>query len=53
MILERNYWGIDVTVYTPRTANKNDEEGLCTYHKDRHGDITIFGNGYRWVFWVL
>ena len=47
MVLERNYWGIDVTIYTPRTKNRADEEGLCTYDKHRHGDITTFGYNYR------
>ena len=47
VVLERNYWGIDVTIYTPRAIN---EEGLCTYEKNQHGDITKFGENLRWVF---
>lgn len=52
VVLERNYYGIDVTIYTPRATNRQDEEGLCTY-EDRHGDITTFGNNLRWVFVTL
>ena len=37
MIVERNYWGIDVHIYTPRTEKLEDEEGLCLY-KDSLGD---------------
>ncbi|XP_015751386.1 PREDICTED: von Willebrand factor D and EGF domain-containing protein-like isoform X2 [Acropora digitifera] len=29
--VERNYWGIDVHIYTPRTKHSQDEAGLCTY----------------------
>ena len=47
MILERNYWGIDVTIYTPRTKDRRDEGGLCTYEKERHGDLKAFGKLQR------
>ena len=49
VVLERNYWGIDVTIYTPRAANRQNEEGLCTYENNRHGDITTFGNNLRYL----
>ena len=50
VLLERNHWGIDVTIYTPRATNRKNEEGLCTYEKDRHGDIIKFGYKMKWVF---
>lgn len=53
VVLERNYWGIDVTIYTPRATDPKNEEGLCTYEKDRHGDITKFGDNFKWVFATL
>lgn len=48
--MERNYWGIDVTVYTPRATKPEDEKGLCTYEEDKHGDFTKFGEKLKWVF---
>ena len=48
VIVERNYWGIDVTLYTPRTKRSQDEAGLCTYSgNDR--DITHLAWKYRSV----
>jgi len=53
VVLERNNWGIDVTIYTPRATNRKHEEGLCTYEKNQHGDITKFGENLRWVFVIF
>ena len=53
VVLERNSWGIDVTIYTPRATNRKNEEGLCTYEENLHGDITKFGENFRWVFVTL
>lgn len=50
VILERNYWGIDVTIYAPRTASRNDEEGLCLYrNKALDGDMNTYGYRYRYL----
>ena len=47
--MERNYWGIDVIIYTPRTKHSQDEAGLCT-HSGNDGDITHLAWKYRCVF---
>ena len=44
--LERNYWGIDVTIYAPRAEKEANEDGLCTYLPTK-GDINTFGNSQR------
>ena len=44
--LERNYWGIDVTIYAPRAEKEANEDGLCTYLSTK-GDINTFGNSQR------
>ena len=49
VIVERNYWGIDVTLYTPRTKLSQDEAGLCTY-LGNDWDITHLAGDYRCVF---
>ena len=46
--LERNYWGIDVSIYTPK-AN-GIQKGLCTYQGTSGGlrlMDTNFGNQQR------
>ena len=46
--LERNYWGIDVSIYTPK-AN-GIQKGLCTYNGTSGGPWlmdTNFGNQQR------
>ena len=46
--LERNYWGIDVSIYTPK-AN-GIQKGLCTYQGTSGGPRlmdTNFGNQQR------
>ena len=48
VIVERNYWGIDVTIYTPRAKYSQDEEGLCTY-SGNDGDITHLAWKHRCV----
>ena len=50
VLLERNYWGIDVTVYAPKPKSTKNEEGLCTY--DANYDIgrlmdATFGENQR------
>ena len=42
----RNYWGIGVTVYTPRAKNKVNEMGLCLY--DWGQDVKTYGNNLRY-----
>jgi len=49
VIVERNYWGIDVTLYTPRTKRSQDEAGLCTY-SGSYGDLTRVASKYKCVF---
>ncbi|PFX16668.1 Fibropellin-1 [Stylophora pistillata] len=44
--LERNYWGIDVTIYAPLAENRANEDGLCNY-STTNGDINTFGNSQR------
>ena len=44
--LERNYWGIDVTIYAPQAEKEANEDGLCTYLPTK-GDINTFGNSQR------
>ncbi|XP_068711982.1 von Willebrand factor D and EGF domain-containing protein-like [Montipora foliosa] len=44
--LERNYWGIDVTIYAPKTENSGDVAGLCTY-KGQDRDISALEPTYR------
>ncbi|XP_074620014.1 uncharacterized protein LOC141878864 isoform X2 [Acropora palmata] len=46
VIVERNYWGIDVTIYTPRAKHSQNEAGLCTY-SGNDGDITHLAWKYR------
>ncbi|XP_068703048.1 von Willebrand factor D and EGF domain-containing protein-like isoform X2 [Montipora foliosa] len=46
VILSRNYWGIDVTIITPRTKKPEDEDGLCTY-KGTAPVITSLAHQYR------
>ena len=48
--LYRNGYGINVMIYTPRTRSLEDEGGLCTYGKERHGDINSFGSRQRWGY---
>ncbi|XP_044176217.1 von Willebrand factor D and EGF domain-containing protein-like isoform X2 [Acropora millepora] len=44
--VERNYWGIDVTIYTPRAKHSQNELGLCTY--SGHAEhITYLAGKYR------
>lgn len=50
VIVERNYWGIDVIIYTPRTEHSQDESGLCTYKGKVGDDITHLEPQYRCVF---
>ena len=42
----RNYWGIDVNVYTPRAENISNEMGLCLY--DGIQDVNKYGNNLRY-----
>ncbi|XP_015780130.1 PREDICTED: von Willebrand factor D and EGF domain-containing protein-like, partial [Acropora digitifera] len=44
--VERNYWGIDVTIYTPRAKHSQNESGLCTY-SGNDGDITHLAGKHR------
>ena len=41
----RNYWGIDVNVYTPRAKNIANEMGLCLYNWGQ--DINTYGKNLR------
>lgn len=47
--MERNYWGIDVTIYAPQAEKEANEDGLCSYTK---GDINTFGNSQRQEYLV-
>ena len=49
--LERNRWGIDVTVYTPRAEKRADEEGLCLY--DGTTSVNTFGSKQRRDTFIL
>ena len=49
VVLERNYWGIDVTIYAPQAEKEANEDGLCKYTK---GDINTFGNSQRQEYLV-
>lgn len=42
----RNFWGIDVNVYTPRATNIANEMGLCLY--DWGQDVNTYGNNLRY-----
>ena len=42
----RNYWGIDVNLYTPRAKNIANEMGLCLY--DWGQDENTYGNNLRY-----
>ena len=51
VVLERNTWGIDVTIYAPRTKKPENEEGLCMYKGSCRGELPdSFGNKQRWEF---
>ena len=47
--LERNYWGIDVTIYAPKTKNSLDVAGLCTY-RGQDPVISALEPTYRCAF---
>ena len=49
--MERNYWGIDVTIYTPRAEYSQDEAGLCTY-SGNDGDITHLAWEHKFVLMI-
>jgi len=41
----RNFWGIDVNVYTPRAKNIANEKGLCLY--DWSKNVNTYGSNLR------
>ena len=41
--LERNYWGIDVTILTTRAESAEQESGVCLYDDTKDGDVNKFG----------
>ena len=41
--IERNYWGIDVIVYAPKTDVPEKEEGLCMFKREVHHSMKTFG----------
>ena len=44
--IERNVWGLDVHVYTPRAVNPANEMGLCLDPKNQ--DVNTYGENLRY-----